>query len=55
MNLYELPGLIYMNYMKSKCSDISNSFPFLFSNKMVVFRAKIHKLLVRIANRDDTV
>ena len=37
----------------SKCSKIFNSFLFLFSNKMFVFRAVIHKMLVRIANRVD--
>ena len=26
---------------------------FLFSNKMLVFKAEIHKMLVRIANRED--
>ena len=26
---------------------------FLFSNKMLVFRAGMHKILVRIANRED--
>ena len=26
---------------------------FLFSNKMLVFRAGSHKLLVRLANRED--
>ena len=26
---------------------------FLFSNKMLVFSAGIHKMLVRIANRED--
>ena len=26
---------------------------FLFSNKMLVFRAGMHKMLVRIANRED--
>ena len=36
-----------------KCSIFSNSFLFLFSNKMLVFRAGIHKMLVRIANRED--
>ena len=36
-----------------KCSKISNTFLFLFSNKMLVFRAGIHKFLVRVANRDD--
>ena len=37
----------------NKCSKISNIFLFLFSNKMVVFSAGIHKFLVRIANRED--
>ena len=37
----------------SKCSKISNTFLFLFSNKMLVFRAGIHKFLVRVANRED--
>ena len=36
-----------------KCSKISNSFLFLFSIKMLVFRAEINKMLVRIANRED--
>ena len=37
-----------------KCSKISNTFflPFLFSNKILVFRAGIHKMLVRLANRE---
>ena len=37
-----------------KCSKILNTFLFLFSNKMLVFRVEIHKLLVRIANREDS-
>ena len=37
---------------RSKCSKNSNTFLFLFSNKMLVFRAGIHKMLVRIANRE---
>ena len=36
-----------------KCSKISNIFLILFSNKMLVFRAGIHKFLVRVANRED--
>ena len=40
-----------MNY--NKCSKISNTFLFLFSNKMLVIRAGIHKMLFRIANRED--
>ena len=40
-----------LNY--GKCSKISNIWLFLFSNKMLVFRAGIHKMVVRIANRED--
>ena len=36
-----------------KCSKISNSFLILFSNKILVFRAGIHQMLGRIANRED--
>ena len=36
-----------------KCYKISNTFLFLFSNKMLIFRAGIHKLLVGIANKED--
>ena len=34
-----------------KCSEISNTF--LFSNKMLTIRFGIHKMIVRIANRED--
>ena len=34
-------------------SKISNTFLFLFSNKMLVLRDRIHKILARIANRED--
>ena len=36
-----------------KYSKISTIFPFSSSNKMLVFRAGIHILLVRIVNRED--
>ena len=36
-----------------KCSKISNTFLVLFSNKILIFRTGIHKMLVRIANRED--
>ena len=36
-----------------KLSKISPTFHFLFSKKMCVIRAEIHKILVRIANRED--
>ena len=36
-----------------KCLKISNTFLFLFSNKMLVIRAGIHNMVVRIANSED--
>ena len=36
-----------------KCYKISNFFLFLFSNKIFVFMDRTHKMLVRIANRED--
>ena len=36
-----------------KCSKIVNIFLFLYSNKMLVFRAGFHKMLVSIANRES--
>ena len=36
-----------------KCSIISNTFLFQFLNKMLVNKADINKILVRIANRED--
>ena len=41
------------NITYGKCSKISNTSLILFSNKMLIFRAGIHKLLVKIANRED--
>ena len=38
----------------NKCSKILNTFLFLFSNKTLVIRAGIHKMLVRIANWADS-
>ena len=43
---------LYIVYGKS-CSKILNTFLFLFSNKMFVFTAGIHRKLVRIANMED--
>ena len=34
------------------CSKMLNTFLFLFSNKMWVIKAGIHKMLVRIASRE---
>ena len=36
-----------------KCSKISNTFLFLFSNTMLVFRVGNYKILFRIVNRED--
>ena len=36
-----------------KCSKILNTFLLLFSNKMLVFSAGSHKMLIRITNRED--
>ena len=36
-----------------KCSKISNTFLFLCANKMIVVRAGIYRMPVRIANRED--
>ena len=47
-----LKNFVYLN-LWSKCSKISNTFLLLFSNKMLVIRAGIDKMLVRIANRED--
>ena len=40
-----------LRYVES--SKFFNTFHFLFSNKMFVTRAEIHKMLVKIANRED--
>ena len=50
---YIFPGIWLRQYMCGKCSKISNTFLFLFSNKMLVIRAGSHKMVVRIANRED--
>ena len=39
--------------MYGKCSKTSNTFLSLFSNKMMVFRTGIHKLLAVIANMEE--
>ena len=47
--------MVHLNFQDSsysKCFAISNTFLFLFSNKMLVIRAGNHKMLVRIANKE---
>ena len=54
LSLHLLPYFVCERFDEySKCSKILNTFLFLFSNKMLVFRAGIHKFLVRVANRED--
>ena len=40
-------------FFPAKKTKISDTFLFLFSNKVLVFRAGTHKMLVRITNRKD--
>ena len=44
-----VPGI----YMFGECSKISNTFHFLLTNKILIIRTEIHKMFVRIANRED--
>ena len=47
------PPILHYHYY-GKCSKISNTFLFLFPNKMMVITEDgIHKMLVGIANRED--
>ena len=49
-------GIFLLNFKNDKydkCSKISNTFFFLFSNKMLGYRAEAQKLLVRVANSED--
>ena len=50
-NFYCMGHCIRFQY--GQCSEIVNTLLFLFSNKMVVIRAGINKMIVRIANRED--
>ena len=42
----------HVRFRYGKCSKIMNIFLFLFSKKIMVFRAGIHKMDARIANRE---
>ena len=50
---YDSNWLRWAKTCSGKCSKISNTFLFLFSNKMLVIRAGIYNVLVRKANRED--
>ena len=43
---------LVLNSLKGEV-NVSNTFLILYSNKLLIFRAGIHKKLVRIANRED--
>ena len=45
---------VVIGALRVKCSKIGTLFC-LFSNKKLFFRAEIHKMLVRIANREDPI
>ena len=40
-------------WLYGKCSKIQNTFLFVFINQTLVFRAGIHKIIVRIANSEN--
>ena len=53
-----LTALIHANGLTflicyDKCFYISKTFLFLFSNKLLIIRAGIHKILVRITNMEN--
>ena len=48
MSHYVRTGDIY-----GKCSKVWNFFHFIFTNKMLLNRTGVNKMLVRIANRED--
>ena len=50
MYLVEIVSYMYLKLGNS----VSNSFLLLFSNKKLVIRAEIHKMLVKITNGEDT-
>ena len=51
-SVWELSSVMSSFYLKY--SKISNTFHFLFSKKMWIIKAGIHKILVRIVNREDS-
>ena len=54
MDKHSIGGTLFHNHnFYGKYPKISNTLLFLFSNKMLIIRAGIHKILVRTANRVD--
>ena len=52
LNCIQIKEPINYNAYYHKWSKILNTFLFQFLNKMLVFRAGINKMLIRIANRE---
>ena len=51
----KIAGLMFRALLLyGKCSKISNTFLVPLSNNMLIFGVGIHKMLARIANREDT-
>ena len=50
--LYHWATALPISYCK--CSKISNTFLLLFADKVLVIRAQIYKMCVRIANRKNS-
>ena len=53
LRLHCVPMHCLMCMRYGNCSNCLNTFLFLFSSKILVIRAGIHKILVRIENRGD--
>ena len=53
LSKFSLFWLIFFSYIHGICSKIFKTFHFLFSKPMWVIRAAIHKMVVRVANREE--
>ena len=53
ITVVNFPKSKYSELKYGKCFKILNTFLSLFSNKILVISAGSHKILVRIANRED--
>ena len=55
MKLYDLVSNLFIHIINphnGKCSKILNTFLVLFSKKILIYRAGIHKMLVRTAKQE---
>ena len=53
LGLHCLSKYLFIGFQYKKGFKVSNTFLFLSLNRIWVIRAGIHKMLVRIANRED--